>query len=104
MRTSRPQSAFLAAALVLLVPPVLEMLGLGALGQAMDLGTMSQVKGMMRSTPSIAFLCCSSHLTDGPESTRLVTGSVAQAVVADAHLSLESSDDERRRRYLRLRW
>jgi hypothetical protein len=38
MHTSRPQIAFLAAALVLLVLPVLVMLGLSALGMAMHLG------------------------------------------------------------------
>jgi hypothetical protein len=42
MPTSRPQTAFLAAALVLLVLPVLVMLGLSALGIAAHLGMMDQ--------------------------------------------------------------
>jgi hypothetical protein len=47
MPTSRSQMAFLAAALVLLVLPVLVMLGLSALGAAMHFGMMSQMEGMM---------------------------------------------------------
>jgi hypothetical protein len=53
---SRPQVAFLAAALVLLVLPVLVMLGLSALGMAMHLGMMSQMERMMNGEASAAFL------------------------------------------------
>jgi hypothetical protein len=56
MPTSRPQIAFLAAALVLLVLPVLVMLGLSALGMAMHFGMMSQMGRMMNGEASAAFL------------------------------------------------
>jgi glucan phosphoethanolaminetransferase (alkaline phosphatase superfamily) len=56
MPTSRPQIAFLAAALVLLVLPILVMLGLSAFGVAMHFGMMSQMEGMMNGEASAAFL------------------------------------------------
>lgn len=56
MPTSRPQTAFLAAALVLLVLPVLVILGLSALGIAAHFGAMSQMERMMNGEASAAFL------------------------------------------------
>jgi hypothetical protein len=56
MPTPRPQIAFLTAALVLLVLPVLVMLGLSALGIAMHFGMMSQMESMMNGEASAAFL------------------------------------------------
>jgi hypothetical protein len=56
MPTSRPQIAFLAAALVLLVLPILVMLGLSALGVAMHFGMMSQMERMMNGEASAVFL------------------------------------------------
>jgi glucan phosphoethanolaminetransferase (alkaline phosphatase superfamily) len=56
MPTSRPQTAFLAAALVLLVLAVLVMLGLSALGIAMHFGMMFQMERMMTGEASAAFL------------------------------------------------
>ena len=56
MPTSRPQIAFLAAALVLLVLPVFVMLGLSALGMAMHFGMMAQMEHMMNGEASAAFL------------------------------------------------
>lgn len=56
MPTSRPPIAFLAAALVLLVLPVLVMVGLSALGMAMHVGMMSQMERMMNGEGSAAFL------------------------------------------------
>ena len=56
MPTSRPQIAFLAAALVLLVLPVLVMLGLSALGMAMHFGMMSQMERIMNGQASAPFL------------------------------------------------
>jgi hypothetical protein len=56
MHTSRPQVAVLAAALVLLVLPVLVMQGLSALGMAMHLGMISQMERMMNGEASAAFL------------------------------------------------
>jgi hypothetical protein len=47
MPTSKPQVAFTAAALVLLVMPLLVMFGLSALGFAIRAGTMSRIGGMM---------------------------------------------------------
>ncbi len=56
IQTSKPQIAFLAAALVLLVLPVLVILGLSALGMAVHLGMMSQMERMMSGEASAAFL------------------------------------------------
>ena len=56
MHTTRQQIACLAAALVLLVLPVLLTLWLNALGMAMHLGMMPQMERMMRGEASAAFL------------------------------------------------
>ena len=61
MPTSKPQIAFLAAAPVLLVLPVLVMLGISALGIAMDVGMMSQMEPAMNGDASAGFLGSSSH-------------------------------------------
>ncbi len=56
MSSSTRAIGFLAAALVLLVLPVLVMLGLSVLGMAMHLGMMSQMERMMSGEANAAFL------------------------------------------------
>ena len=56
MPSSKPQVAFLAAALVLLVLPVLVALGLGVIGMAMHLGMTSHLQQMMHGDARGAFV------------------------------------------------
>lgn len=56
MRTSKPQVAFMAAAMVLLVMPLLVMFGLTALGIATQAGIASRVSGVLNGEAGWAVL------------------------------------------------